>query len=161
MTYSSFLNVGCSGLSLDLVCHFFFHPLSSYYILCTVSKAKNREVKARQILKHVLLESLGRVKKSWWNLWDMGYLTNACRGAMRSTTWWDLRLHSMVSANLNKSFWLVINTPKVSKYIPRRTRISINWNPLFQTSLHKIFKNCFLWSKSCFTMFTFRGTFTK
>ena len=50
------------GLSL------FFHPLSSYYILCTVSKAKNREVKARQILKHVLLESFGRVKKSWWNL---------------------------------------------------------------------------------------------
>ena len=37
--------------------------------------------------------------------------------------------------------------------VPRRTRISIN----FETSLHKIFKNCFSWSKSCFTIFTFRG----
>ena len=30
----------------------------------------------------------------------------------------------------------------------------------FQTSLHKFVKNCFLWTKFCFTMFTFRGTFT-
>ena len=69
--------------------------------------------------------------------------------------------HSMARANLNKSVWLVTNTTTASKYIPRRTRISINWNPPFQTSLHKIFKNCFLWSKSCFTMFALRGTFTK
>ena len=34
------------------------------------------------------------------------------------------------------------NTTTASKCIPRRTRISINWNPPFQTSLHKIFKNC-------------------
>ena len=71
------------------------------------------------------------------------------------------RIHGMARANLNKSVWLVTNFTTESKYIPRRTRISINWNPPFQTSLHKIFKNCFLWSKSCFTIFTFRGTFTK
>ena len=61
----------------------------------------------------------------------------------------------MARANLNKSVWLVTNTTTASKYIPKRTRICINWNPPFQTSLHKIFKNCFIWSKSCFTMFTF------
>ena len=34
--------------------------------------------------------------------------------------------HSMARANLNKSVWLVTNTNTASKYIPRRTRISIN-----------------------------------
>jgi hypothetical protein len=34
--------------------------------------------------------------------------------------------HSMATANLNKSVWLVTNTTAASKYIPRRTRISIN-----------------------------------
>ena len=62
---------------------------------------------------------------------------------------WLVLSHSMARANLNKSVWLVTNTTTASKYIPRRTRISINWNPSFQTSLHKIFKYCFLWSKSC------------
>ena len=33
--------------------------------------------------------------------------------------------------------------------------------PPFQTSLHKWFKNRLLWSKSCFTMFKLKGTFTK
>ena len=35
------------------------------------------------------------------------------------------------------------NTTAASKYIPRRPRISINWNPPFQTSLHKISKVVF------------------
>ena len=35
------------------------------------------------------------------------------------------------------------NTTAASKYIPRRPRISINWNPPFQTSLHKISKVLF------------------
>ena len=47
-------------------------------------------------------------------------------------------LHSMARADLNKSVWLVTNTTAATKYIPRRPRISINWNPPFQTSLHKI-----------------------
>ena len=64
--------------------------------------------------------------------------------------------HSMARADLDKSNELVTNTTTASKYIPRCPRICINWNPLFQTSLHKIFKNCFLWSKSCLAMFTFR-----
>ena len=72
----------------------------------------------------------------------------------------DSTQHSMATANLNKNEDLVTNTTAASKYIPRRPRISINLNPPFQTSLH-FFKNCFLWSKYCFTMFTFRGTFTK
>ena len=39
----------------------------------------------------------------------------------------------MARANLNKSFWLVTNTTTASKYIPKRTRICINWYPTFQT----------------------------
>ena len=52
-------------------------------------------------------------------------------------------LHSMASANLKKSEDFVTNNTAASKYIPRRPRISINWNPLFQTSLHKISKFSF------------------
>ena len=52
--------------------------------------------------------------------------------------------HSMARANLNKSVWLLTNTTTASKYIPRRTRISINLSPPFQSSLHKIFKNWFM-----------------
>ena len=52
--------------------------------------------------------------------------------------------HSMARVNPNKSEELVTNTTEASKYIPKRSRICINQNPLFQTSLHKIFKNCFL-----------------
>ena len=48
--------------------------------------------------------------------------------------------HSMATANLNKSEDFVTNTTAVSKYIPVRPRISINWNPTFQTSLYKILK---------------------
>jgi len=68
-------------------------------------------------------------------------------------------LHSMALANLNKSEELVTNTTTASKYMSMRPRICNNGNPLFQTSLLKIFKNC--WSKSYFTTFTFRGTFNK
>ena len=45
--------------------------------------------------------------------------------------------HSMARANLNKSEVFLKNTNTASKY------------------LH----SCFLWSKTCFTMFTFRGTY--
>ena len=48
----------------------------------------------------------------------------------------SIQNHSMAGANLNKIVWLVTNTTAASKYIPRRTRISINWNPPFQTSFH-------------------------
>ena len=61
--------------------------------------------------------------------------------------------HSMTRANLNKSVWLVTNTTAASKYIPRKTRISINWNPPFQTSLHKISKVVFF----RLTIFFFRN----
>ena len=63
----------------------------------------------------------------------------------------------MAIANLNKSEELVTNTTTASKYMPKRPIICINGNSPFKTWLYKIFKNCFLWSKSCFTMFTFRG----
>ena len=42
-------------------------------------------------------------------------------------------IHSMAIANLNKSKRVLTNTTAASKYIPRRTRISINWNLPFQT----------------------------
>ena len=74
---------------------------------------------------------------------------------------WDPAYHSMARANLNKSDYFLTITITASKYIPSRPWISINRNPPYQTSLHKIFKNCFLWSKSFFTMFTFRGPFNK
>ena len=47
------------------------------------------------------------------------------------------------------------NTTAASKYIPMRPRISINWNPPFQTSLHKISKEVFFW----LTIFFFRNNF--
>ena len=71
-----------------------------------------------------------------------------------------VRDHSMARVNLNKSEELVTNTTVASKYIPKRSKICINRNPLSQTSLHKILKNGFLWSKSFFTTLTFRGNFT-
>ena len=54
-----------------------------------------------------------------------------------------LRVHSMATANLNKTEDFVTNTTTASKVIPRRPKISINWNPPFQTSLHKISKEVF------------------
>ena len=60
-----------------------------------------------------------------------------------------------------KSEHFSTSTTTASNYIPKRPRICINWNPPFQTSLHKIFKNGFLLGKSCFTMFTFSGIFAK
>ena len=72
--------------------------------------------------------------------------------------------YSLIS-NINYTVWwsevFLKNTNTVSKYIPRRPRISINWNPPFQTSLKHFLKNCFSYSKCCFTMLTFRVTFTK
>ena len=66
----------------------------------------------------------------------------------------------MARADLNKSKKVLVSTTIASKYIPKRLRICINWNPTFQTSLPKILKNSFLLSKPCFTMFTIRGIFT-
>ena len=51
--------------------------------------------------------------------------------------------HSMARVNLYKSEEMVTNTTAASKYIPKRSRICINRNPYFQTSLHKIIKNYF------------------
>ena len=50
----------------------------------------------------------------------------------------------MATANLNKSEDFMTNTTTASKYLPRRPRIIINWNPTFQTSLLKISKGFFL-----------------
>ena len=59
--------------------------------------------------------------------------------------------------------WKKVNTSTTtaSKYIPKRPRNRLNWNPPFRSHFNFFFKNCFLLSKTCFTMFTFRGTFTK
>ena len=94
---------------------------------------------------------------SIWNLihWD---LTKKESGICSCTKM--IAQHSMARVNLNKSKKVLTSTATASKYLPKRPRICINWNPRFQTSLHKNFKNCFL-SKSCFTMFTFRSAFTK
>ena len=44
----------------------------------------------------------------------------------------------MAKANLNKSVWLLTNTTTASKFLPKRTRICINWNPLFQTQIYLV-----------------------
>ena len=49
----------------------------------------------------------------------------------------------MATANLKKSLEFMTNTTAASKYIPRRSRISIDSNPTFQTSLQKISKEIF------------------
>jgi hypothetical protein len=46
--------------------------------------------------------------------------------------------HSMARANLNKGEELVTNTTAASKYIPKRPRICINLNPLFQTQIYLV-----------------------
>ena len=46
--------------------------------------------------------------------------------------------HSMARANLNKSKKVLTSTTTGSKYIPKRPRISINWNPLFQTQIYLV-----------------------
>ena len=46
--------------------------------------------------------------------------------------------HSTAIAILNKSEEIVKNTTAASKYIPRRPRISINWNPPFQTQIYLV-----------------------
>ena len=58
---------------------------------------------------------------------------------MNSNRFWrSILIHIMARANLNKSVWRVTNTTTVSKYIPRRTRISINLNPPFQTQIYLV-----------------------
>ena len=44
--------------------------------------------------------------------------------------------HSMARANLNKSKKVLTSTTTASKYIPKRPRICINWNPPFQTQIY-------------------------
>ena len=46
--------------------------------------------------------------------------------------------HSMATANLKKSEDLMTNTTAASKYIPRRSKICVNWNPLFQTKIYLV-----------------------
>ena len=57
--------------------------------------------------------------------------------------WKSELYHSMARANVNNSVWLVTNTPTASKYIPRRTRISINWNPPFRPHFINFSKTVF------------------
>ena len=47
-------------------------------------------------------------------------------------------VHSMATANLKKSEDFVTNITAATKYIPRRPRISINWNPPFQTQIYLV-----------------------
>ena len=44
----------------------------------------------------------------------------------------------MARVNLNKSEEVLTNTTAASKYIPRRPRICINWNPPFQTQIYLV-----------------------
>ena len=46
--------------------------------------------------------------------------------------------HSMARVNLNKSKKVLTSTTTASKYIPKRHRICINWNPPFQTQIYLV-----------------------
>ena len=46
--------------------------------------------------------------------------------------------HSMARANLNKSKKVLTSTTTASKYIPKRPRICINWNPPSQTQIYLV-----------------------
>ena len=73
---------------------------------------------------------------SWaeiWQIFFLGLLENLRRQitSWPQPTWVKVRTSS------------VTKTTAASKYIPRRSRIGINWNPTFQTSLLKISKGFF------------------
>ena len=57
--------------------------------------------------------------------------------------------HSMATANQNKSEDFVTNTTEASKYIPRKTRISINWDFLTFKRLYKVEPNRFKAIDTC------------
>ena len=46
--------------------------------------------------------------------------------------------HSMARDNLNKSKKFLTSTTTASKYITKRPRICINWNPPFQTQIYLV-----------------------
>ena len=52
--------------------------------------------------------------------------------------WSWLLLHIVAGANLNKSEKVLTSTTTASKYIPKRPRICINWNPPFQTQIYLV-----------------------
>ena len=64
----------------------------------------------------------------------------------------NIWIHSMARANLNKSVWLVTNTTMASKYIYKRTRICINWNPPFRIQI--LFSKSTSKCEHCETRFT-------
>ena len=47
-------------------------------------------------------------------------------------------MHSMARANLNKREVFLTNTNAISKSLPKRPRICINWNSLFQTQIYLV-----------------------
>ena len=49
-----------------------------------------------------------------------------------------LRIHRMARDNLKKSKYFSTSTTTASKYIPKRPRICINWNPPFQTQIYLV-----------------------
>ena len=69
---------------------------------------------------------------AWW----------LCSGRMQACWVCKLRLiglsHSMARTNLNKSKKVLTSTTTVSKYIPKRPRIYINWNPPFQSQIYLV-----------------------
>ena len=71
----------------------------------------------------------------------------------KSKTSYCSSIHSMARANLKKK----VNTsqlllPQNQSTYPRGPESASIENPPFQTSLYKIFKNCFLFSKSLFSV---------
>ena len=113
---------------------------NSKYTKTRYNTVKSSEITATMTLQIPMiggyiwqLSSLSESKKHHWHSF-----------VKTDTLRTDCHNHSMPRANLNKSELQVTNTTAASNYIPKRPRIYINWNPHFQTSLHKIIKNGFL-----------------
>ena len=57
---------------------------------------------------------------------------------MNDPLWGVFRWHRMTRANLNKNEKFLTNAIPASKYIPKRPRIWINWNPPFHTRIYLV-----------------------
>ena len=66
--------------------------------------------------------------------------------------------HSMAKANLNKSKKVLTSTTTASKYKTQEAQNLYQLKSPFSDLTSKKFQKLFSLSKSCFTMFTFRGT---
>ena len=154
-----------SRASLMMVCQASSNPLDSSRAFVTILNPE--KLSFRKILGTLILvvAQKGKLEFLGCNFCPRIFLSLSC---WKKKSYWsktvvfsvyELKMiHCMARANLNKR-------KKSLDFYYHSIKVHIqeaqNLHQLKSPSLHKIFKNCLLWSKSCFTMLTFRGTFSK